>query len=189
MNGFACGGHRHIFSLLCFASVTTGSMKKNLQPPLAQLVQDSICAYCKVYCVSQYKLESMETVTKWPPAGYCCACFSQNCQHEGSMRASCPLVRPVLTARQRAASVEFTREHQVPPLAPWSLHRWEQFRTRSVETLWWMLCCLLQHCARLACGGNSDQSHTHQTSQLQFTHLRPKLLKRVFKLVDMMRKV
>ena len=111
--------------------------------------------------------EHCQSSTKCPPAGSCVHVSNQTVRdrlHEGGMRACRPLVRPVPTAP--CSSIGFhqrTPELAGRPLAPGSLHRWEQVHTelmwqawKSLETPWWTLSCLYHHPAWPVCQWVSD---------------------------------
>ena len=82
--------------------------------------------------------EHCQSSTKWPPAGYRCACFWPNCQkqtlclwQEGltSTNGTCAHSPAPCSS---IAILQRTPELADPPLAPRSLHKWEQ-----VQTLRW----------------------------------------------------
>lgn len=82
-----------------------------------------VCS-CKVGCVSQDVLKSMEEMlagqgcrrAKWPAAGFWSMHLSyqtvRNRLHEGWIRTSCPLVRPTLTAWCNGDRLAFIRKNR-----------------------------------------------------------------------------
>ena len=159
--------------VLCSAGVLviTGNMRRYLQSnedaQVGQLLHDDtyIHAVARRFAFSQCSRKSMEETpgqqeehrqspTKWPPAGYRCACFWSNCQkqtpwgwHEGltSSSGTCahsPAVCSSIGICQR------TPELAGLPLEPHSPrleqvhteHMWQAWK--SLEMPWWTLCCL-----------------------------------------------
>ena len=95
------------------------------------------------------RTEDCQSPTKWPPAGYKCACFWPNCQkqtpwgwHEGPTTSSGTCAHSPATCIS-IGLCQRTPELAGPPLAPHSLHRWEPVHTEHMwKSLEKLLCCL-----------------------------------------------